>query len=284
MKFYYILLLTLFSVSCSENNRIIKIKGSDTEVNLSVILAEEFYKYNTQFIVSISGGGSGLGIASLLNGQTDIANSSRPLSAEEIQMFEKKNVQYKTLVFAEDATAFVVHKSNPLDSINVSDLGKLLSGSYQNWQQVTSINNPVTIYGRQSNSGTHSFVQKKLNINFSRAAKEMSGNAQILESVKLDPTGIGYVGAGYLINGTSDGNIKPLKIISPENGIAISPLDNYAIENGLYFFQRPLYQFIRAESWQKVQSFLEFENGPEGKMLISKEGYYNIKPSVYNGN
>lgn len=273
----------LILYSCNEPSKVIKIKGSDTEVNLAVNLAEKFYKYNSRFSVAISGGGSGLGIASLLNGQADIANSSRPLTEEEIELFQKKGISIHTVTFAEDATAFVVHESNPLDSIDVSALANILSGVYKNWGRVSIADQPITIYGRQSNSGTHSFVRKKLDIRFSRNAKEMNGNAQILEAIKQDVTGIGYVGAGYLINGNSSGShVKILKISKGPGNKAISPLDAQAIQSQLYFFQRPLYQFIPAASWQKVQSFLGYEMSKEGKEIIEKEGYYNINNTPYD--
>lgn len=277
MKYLILLFLTLCFLSCGKTSRVIKIKGSDTEVNLAVNLAEQFHQHNSEFSVAISGGGSGLGIASLLNGQADIANSSRPLTKEEIELFDRKKIEIKTVAFAEDATAFVVHQSNPIDSIEVTALAKILSGESNTWQTLTDINQPVTIYGRQSNSGTHSFVQKKMGISFSRSAREMNGNAQILEAIKQDVTGIGYVGAGYLIKGASaSSNIKILKIVEKPGMKAISPLDAAAIKNNAYYFQRPLYQFIPLISWQKVQPFLAFEMSEAGKALIEKEGYYNI--------
>lgn len=278
MKYVYFF-VSLLLLSCGDPRKVIKIKGSDTEVNLAVNLAEHFKNVNSDFSVTISGGGSGLGIASLMNGQADIANSSRPLTEEEKGLFVKKQIDIKTVVFAEDATAFIVHKSCPVDSIDVATLARILSGEYPNWQPLTGQQLPVTIYGRQSNSGTHSFVQKKLQINFSRNAKEMNGNAQILEAVKMDPSAIGYVGAGYITHGANPQNssIKILRIAEKSGNNAASPLDEQAIQHHHYYFQRPLYQFIPASSWNKVQSFIQYELSTEGKRLIQKEGYYIIQ-------
>jgi phosphate transport system substrate-binding protein len=197
---YLICVLMILLLSCGNNNKSIKVKGSDTEVNLAVTLAEDFYKVNQDFSLAISGGGSGIGIASLLNGQTDIANSSRPLNTQEDSLFKVRGIKVRTVVFAEDATAFIVQKSFPLDSIDVGTLTKVLNGKYKTWKRVTGKNIPVNIYGRQSNSGTHSFISKKLKIEFSRDAKEMNGNAQILEGIKADASGIGYVGVGYILH------------------------------------------------------------------------------------
>lgn len=278
MKYVYTFLFFLIA-SCGDPGRVIKIKGSDTEVNLAVNLAEHFNNVNSDFSVAISGGGSGLGIASLFNGQADIANSSRPLTEEEKALFAKSGLKVKTVVFAEDATAFIVHKSFPLDSIDVPTLAKILNGQYTTWQPVTGQDVPVTIYGRQSNSGTHSFVQKKLGINFSRNAKEMNGNAQILEAVKIDASAIGYVGAGYIARGTGASAlpVKVLRIAQQAGTSAISPLDEAAIQQHTYFFQRPLYQFIPERSWSKVQSFIQYEMSADGKAQIRKDGYYIVQ-------
>lgn len=254
-----------------------KIKGSDTEVNLAVELAEAFYSQNPEFSIAVSGGGSGLGIASLYNGQADIANSSRPLSNDEIQMFKDKNIELITKVFAEDATAIVVNSNIGIDEIDTATLAKILDGTYSNWKEISGEDLPVNIYGRQSNSGTHSFVQKKLGIRFSPKAKEMNGNAQILEGIKADPTGIGYVGAGYLLSLDDNSPVKALNIKEGKNAVAVSPLDDDAIKKQKYFFQRPLYQFVPVSSWEKVRPFINYEKTDTGKEIIRKSGYYVLE-------
>src|SRR5262249_24864948 len=134
------------------------------------------------------------------------------------------------------------------------------------------------IYGRQSNSGTYEFVRNKLKIEYTSRAKEMNGNAQIIEGIKADKSGIGYVGAGYVMekNATSALGVKVLKIASSKNENAISPLDEAAIAQKRYFFQRPLYQFIRRESAGRVQPFITFEQSPRGQEVIRASGYYSV--------
>ncbi|WKK60402.1 PstS family phosphate ABC transporter substrate-binding protein [Sphingobacterium sp. BN32] len=268
----------MFFNSCSTNTNSIKMKGSDTEVNLAVNLAEQFTELDPTFSIAISGGGSGLGITSLMNGQADIANSSRPLSDEEIEQFKEKNIELKTIVFAEDATAFVVHKDLPLEELTVDTLGLILSGKIKNWNEIIDFDEPINIYGRQSSSGTHSFIKKKLKIEFANTAKEMTGNAQIIEGVKADKTGIGYVGAGYVAHDpNSSQKVKIVKIRENAAAIAYSPLDPEAINNSKYYFQRPLYQFVLAKSWEKVRPFINFERGGIGRKLIEEHGYYTLE-------
>jgi phosphate transport system substrate-binding protein len=278
MKLGSILLILLFA-SCSEDVRTLKIKGSDTEVNLVTELSEAFHNSDKNCYLSISGGGSGLGIASLLNGQADIANSSRELNQEEMELFRKRGIELDTFVFAEDAIAFIVSPLLPLDSISTEDLAKILDGSANNWKQLTGNNININIYGRQSNSGTYDFVREKLKIQFSRSAKEMNGNAQIIEAIKSDPSGIGYVGAGYVLNNRNGlvENIKVLSIRPDSKSRAYSPLDSNAVFSHEYYFRRHLFQFIRKSSASVAASFIAFEKSPAGESIIRKSGYYPVK-------
>lgn len=275
VNIYFILFSVFITLGCTSKGHSIKMKGSDTEVNLAVNLAERYTEIDPDFSISISGGGSGLGVTALLNGQADIANSSRPLSEEEEQQFVKKGIPIRTIVFAEDATAFIVHKDLPLEALDLETLGKILDGTIKNWNELTPIDLPINIYGRQSSSGTYSFVKKKLKIEFSPAAKEMTGNAQIIEGVKVDKSGIGYVGAGYVEDEPQEAQgIRLIKIKETPTSEAYSPNDLEAINNSLYFFQRPLYQFVIESSWEKVRPFIEFEKSEEGKQMIKDHGYY----------
>lgn len=262
-------------LSCSRDSHAIKIKGSDTEVNLAVQLAESFHHDHPGVFVSISGGGSGLGIASLLNGTADIANSSRRINSKEIELFQNRSIIVDSFIFAQDAIAFIVSDDLPIDSISTSDVAKILDGHYKDWSFLTGENLPINIYGRQSNSGTHEFIKKKLGIEFSPHAKEMNGNAQILEGIKTDRSGFGYVGAGYVIHGGSKG-IKVLLVYDKKSSRAISPLDASMIAAGEYFFQRPLFQYYKANSYEKIKPILDFEKSATGQKIIQSAGYYPV--------
>lgn len=269
-----IVIAVILWTSCVIKNDTIKIKGSDTEVNLAVLLAEHFRAINTKVLVSVSGGGSGLGIASLLNGNTDIANSSRRIKPAEFCLFQKKNIDIDSFIFAQDAIAFVVSNEIAIDSISTENIAKILSGEYQNWSSITPSQLPISIYGRQSNSGTYDYVKKKLGIHFSAYAKQMNGNAQIIEAIKADKSGIGYVSAGYVLKGNAT-NLKVLKIYKG-NSQAVSPLNAKAIASGEYYFQRPLYQYYKKEDYIKIKDFLDFEKSKVGAHIIQLSGYYPV--------
>lgn len=147
--------------SCSKECATIRIKGSDTEVNLSVQLAESFHQYFPGLMVTVSGGGSGLGITALLNETADIANSSRSIKASELALFASKGIRIDSFIFAQDAIAFVVSDQLAVDSLTIAQLSNILNGTTKNWSALTAETLPINIYGRQSNSGTHEFIQKK---------------------------------------------------------------------------------------------------------------------------
>jgi phosphate transport system substrate-binding protein len=269
------LLISISIGSCSSDNDTIKIKGSDTEVNLAVLMAEQFHFENSGLLISVSGGGSGLGIASLLNGNADIANSSRTIKDSELELFRKKGIEVDSLAFAQDAIAFVVSDKLPIDSVDTETIARILSGEFTNWSSLTALDMPITIYGRQSNSGTFDFVKSSLKISFSPRAMQMNGNAQIIEALKVDNSGIGYVSAGYVLKG----NVKGLKTLTVYDGNskAISPLDKKAIASGDYLFQRPLFQYYRKVDYQKIKPFLDFEQSKVGAAIIQQSGYYPIQ-------
>lgn len=274
MKSFLFLGLLFLLSSCYNDNHTIKIKGSDTEVNLAVLLAERYHIENTSLLVSVSGGGSGLGIASLLNGNADIANSSRSIKYTERALFERKKIVIDSFVFAQDAIAFVVSDKLPIDSISTKTITNILSGNHKNWSSIIPLNQPITIYGRQSNSGTHDYVKSILGIQFSPHAMQMNGNAQIIEALKVDHSGFGYVSAGYVLNGNAAG-LKILTVFH-DDAKAFSPLDVNAIASGHYFFQRPLYQYYRKEDYQKIKPFLDFEKSETGAKIIQQSGYYPL--------
>ena len=165
----------------------IQIKGSDSEVNLVQRLAEVFMEKNPGVNISVTGGGSGTGIAALLNKTTDIANSSRDLEPKEMDAFKKDGVNPFRVVFATDAVSAIVHPSNPVTKLTLPQLGKIFKGQVTNWKEVGGKDEKISLYGRQSNSGTFVFFREHvLKADYSPKMKAMNGNSQIAEAVKRD--------------------------------------------------------------------------------------------------
>jgi phosphate transport system substrate-binding protein len=274
-----ILIFPLFLLFFQCKNRqveTITIKGSDTEVNLVLQLAEAYMATDPEVSLSITGGGSGTGIAALLNGKTDIANSSREINPHELLMARERHVFAQPFAFAADALAIIVHPSVGVDSLTINDLGKIYSGQINDWSQVGGKSGAISLYGRQSNSGTFMYFRERvLGKDFSPELKQMNGTAQILESVKNDPGGIGYVGLGYLTghDGSLREGFRVIRLSEKTGEPAVSPLDNDLILSGLYPLTRPLFQYTNGSPSGKTLAFLEFEKSPEGLKIIAENGY-----------
>ena len=256
----------------------ITIKGSDTEVNLALELAESYMSRDSLISIAVTGGGSGYGIASLINNKTDIANSSRSLKDSELGMLKDAGIDFYTVVFAMDALAIVTHPSVSLTSIKLEDLGNIYKGKISNWKTIGGPDMPISLYGRQSNSGTFVFFRERIvRDEYARSLKEMNGTAQIIEAIKTDPGGIGYVGIGYIVDreGRLIDGINVLSI--NENNIEISPLNTEAINQGRYPITRPLYQFINRKPEGKLLDFLRFELSKQGQQLVLQNGYFPIQ-------
>lgn len=256
----------------------IQVKGSDTLVNLVQILAETYMEKNPGTALAVLGGGSSTGIAGLTNGTCDIANHSREWKAKEIDLAWEKGVKPRFFVVAVDGVSIIVNEKNPLNEMKMSDVGALYRGDIKNWKAVGGPSLGVSLYGRQSNSGTYVFMQEHvLGLkNYSTDMKEMNGNAQIIEGVIQDEGGIGYVGVGYLFD--KDGNVrKGIKVLNISNGgAAFSPLDKAAVDSGDYPVSRPLYQATNGKPSAAAAAFLQFEMSDEGQKIVEREGFFPI--------
>ncbi len=207
----------------------IQIKGSDTLVNLVQVLAEEYMGKNPGVAIAVMGGGSGTGVTGLINKTCDIADHSREWKTSEINQAWEKGVAPRFFVIAVDGLSIIVNEKNTLDKLTMAQVGALYRGEIKNWKALGGPDKPVSLYGRQSNSGTYVFMQEHVlgNKNYSTDMKEMNGNAQIIEGVLQDEGAVGYVGVGYLYDkdGKIRAGLKILNISKEPNGQAYSPLD-----------------------------------------------------------
>lgn len=251
----------------------ISIKGSDSEVNLVQRMAETFMAEHPEVSISVTGGGSGTGIAALVEGTIDLANSSRELKGTEKVAASRNKVEPVATIFATDGLSVIVNEANPIDELSLDQVGALFRGETASWDGLGH-SGEVTPYGRQSNSGTYSFFRGAVvNGDFGETVREMNGNAQIVEGVRSDPSAVGYVAVGYVQKNT-DG-LKVLKI-SKDGGAATSPLDAEAVLSGTYPIARPLYQYSNGEPSGALKDFLRYELSPEGEAIVSEMGFYPV--------
>ncbi|MFH0775516.1 MAG: phosphate ABC transporter substrate-binding protein [bacterium] len=260
----WLVCFSIFIIGCAKKEKgFVRIKGSDTEVNLVQRLAEVFMEKNPKLSIAVTGGGSGVGISALINGETDIANSSRQMKEEEIKKAKEKGINPVETAFARDRLAIITHSSLPIGSLTMDELGKVYRGEITNWKELGGPNLNITLYGRTSASGTFIYFREKvLGADYSPNMRQMIGNSQIVEAVKRDKGSIGYVGIGYLVEG-----VKLLKIAKDKDSPYISPL-----EKG-YPLERELYQYTNGEPSANILSFIQFELSKEGQKIVAEEGY-----------
>lgn len=254
----------------------IVIKGSDTEVNMVQALAEEFRNQHPDITISVSGGGSGSGIAALINGEIDIANSSREISQEELDQAKANNIEIGTFIDGRDGITVIVHPNNPVEKLTLDQIGKIYRGEITNWKEVGGEDMPITLYGRQSNSGTFTFFRDvAVKGDYASSMRSMNGNSDIINAVAQDETAIGYVGVGYFKQ--AQNQVKQV-LVSTDGSNYYSSTDLQAIDQKLYPLARPLYQYVKMPLTQAVKDFLAFEISEEGQAIVEENGFYPIGP------
>jgi len=265
--------------------KMIQIKGSDTMVNLVQVLAEEYMGKTPGSAIAVLGGGSGTGITGLINGTCDIADHSREWKPKEIDQAWDKGVTPKFFVVAVDGLSIVVNEKNPIEQLTVAQVGAIYRGEVKNWKAVGGDQKAISLYGRQSNSGTYVFMQEFVlgNKNYSTDMKEMNGNAQIIEGILQDEGAVGYVGVGYLYdeNHQIRKGIKVLKISKEPKGTGFLPTDKAAVDSGAYPISRPLFMATNGKPKGDVGSFLTWILSPEGQSIVEREGFFTIGAGKY---
>ncbi len=250
----------------------ITVKGSDTMVILAQKWAEVYMKNHPNASIQVTGGGSGVGLAALINGSTDIANSSRPMKSSEI---EKLKSRYNTLGVeipcAKDGLSVYLNKANGVSELTVKQIGQIFSGKISNWKQVGGVDAPIKLYGRESSSGT--FVFFKDNVvkgDYAPGCQTLPGTAAIVNAVKKDKNGIGYGGAAY-----AEG-VKDCKVKKDEKSTAIAPTAE-TIKNKTYPISRYLYMYLKSKPTGAMKAYIDWILSPEGQKVIEGVGYFPVK-------
>jgi phosphate transport system substrate-binding protein len=252
----------------------LQIKGSDTLINLVQKLAEEYMTENPGAQIAVTGGGSGTGIAALINKKCDIANSSRQMKSKEVDAALKNGVEVKRVIIAIDGLGVITNPRNPVTRLSVDEIGAIFRGEITNWKDIGGNDGPITLYGRQSNSGTFAFFQDSvLKADYSQKMNHMNGNAQIVEAVKQDVSGIGYVGVGYVKDAEG---LTVLKVAAKSGGDYASPLNAMDVKSGKYPLARPLNQYVSGSVQGDVKKFLEYELSSRGQQIVEEEGFFPI--------
>lgn len=254
-------------------------KGSDTMVNLALAWAEAYGRLHPEVQIAVTGGGSGTGIAALINGTVDMANASRPIKAEERAQAEANGIVPVEHVVAGDAIAIVVHPSNPVHGLTIPQLAAIFSGKITNWRQVGGEDRPVVLLSRESNSGTHVFFLEEVvrqgrkddKTLFSPDTLLMPSSEGISAEVRQNPNAIGYDGLGYV---TPDQ--KVLAVASAEGQPYVLPTVE-TVKDGSYPIARELYIYTAGEPQGAIREYLDWIVGPEGQAIVRELGFVPLR-------
>ncbi len=279
-----ILLSALIAVGCGGKEKknadaatetkkeVITQKGSDTMVLLAQAWAERFGGKTPNIQVQVTGGGSGTGISSLINGTTDIANASRPMNDQEREQIKQKfGSGVVEIAVAKDGVAIYVSEANPLDSISMDNLRKIYSGEVSNWKNVGGNDGKIILYGRENSSGTYTFFKEHVlnKGDFAASTQTLPGTAAVVSAITKDPNGIGYGGEAYTKG------VKMLKII-PASGPAVAPTEEN-IRSGAYPLSRDLYFYLRQQPSGATKQYIDWVLSDEGQSVVKEVGYFPIK-------
>jgi phosphate transport system substrate-binding protein len=259
---------------------VIQNKGSDTLVNVAQAWAEAYQKISPEVSVAVSGGGSGTGIASLINGTVDIANTSRKIERIERNRAKKNGHEPVELIVGYDALAVFLHKGNPLDSISLEKLAGIYgeNGTIVRWDQLGvkvpgCSNQEIIRISRQNNSGTYAYFQEAVldQQDFKLGSRDLHGSKDVTDLVEKTPCAIGYSGLAY----ASD-HVKMACISAKEGEKCVAPSVATAIDNS-YPIARPLFMYTDGKPVGEVKKYLDWILSDEGQCIIQKKGYAPVR-------
>lgn len=262
--------------ACSRSQEgVLTIKGSDTMVDLVSLWNEAYAKAKPDVQIALSGGGSGTGIAALINSTTDLCMSSRDLKDEEREQAKAQGKELIEHAVAMDGLAIIANPANPIASLTIEQLGKIYTGAYTNWSQLGGPDQPIQVLSRAPSSGTYLFFQEHVmdGKDYAEHARLLPATSGIVQSVTTDSGAIGYVGLGYA-ESAGDG-IKVLPILKEEGSPPVLPTVE-TVHSGEYPIARKLFFITAGAPTQAQQDFLAFCTGADGRTIVEKSGYVTL--------
>lgn len=251
----------------------VTIKGSDTMVIMNAKLAEAFMKKNPGTQIHVMGGGSGVGLAALINGTADVAASSRPIKTSEV---DKLKTRFATrgvgIPIARDGLAVYLHSSNPVQELSLAQLRDIYTGRITNWKQLGGNDAPIILYSRENSSGTYTYFKDVVLVgkDYSPRAQTLQGTAAVVNAVSKDPNGIGYGGAAYAKG------VKFAKVKKDEKSQAYWP-SLETVRSGEYPISRYLYLYLRTNPGGDAKRFIDWTLTAEGQKIVTDSGYFPVK-------
>lgn len=253
--------------------------GSDTIVNLALAWAEEYQKVNNSISVSVTGGGSGTGIASLISGTVDIANASRAMKIEEIEQAREAGVDPVEHVIARDAIAVIVNPSNPVGKLTLEQIAAIYKGEINNWMDVGGENRPIVRLSRESNSGTHVyFLEEVLRLGskddkslFSMDTLLLPSSEGIIAEVRDNPNAIGYDGLGYVVP-----EVKVVAVSPRGTRDFVMPSEE-TVNAGVYPISRDLYMYSASNARPEIDAYLQWILSEDAQNIVKRLGFVPVR-------
>ena len=248
-----------------------RIKGSDTLLPLTQALAEMYLSEYRDSSIIVTGGGSGVGIAALMENTTDIAMASRRVKFSEKMSFAKSGLEIKEVIVAYDALAVVVNPANPVKELTRKQLEAIFRGKITNWKDVGGEDRKIVVYSRETSSGTYEFFKESVleNKNYMSTILSMPATGAIIQSVRQTKGAIGYIGLAYL-----NPYVKALSV-SYDGKAFYAPSVETAAE-GLYPIVRPLYYYYDSRKEPFVGSFITYILSPKGQASVLEQGFIPV--------
>ena len=260
--------LSLLSISASAQ----RIKGSDTVLPVAQQTAERFMNQHPDTRVTVTGGGTGVGISALLDNTTDIAMASRPIKFSEKMKIKSAGEDVAEIVVAYDALAVVAHPSNPVKQLTRQQLEDIFRGKITNWTQVGGDDRKIVVYSRETSSGTYEFFKESVlkNKNYMASSLSMPATGAIIQSVSQTKGAIGYVGLAYV-----SPRVKTLSVSYDGKHYAAPTVENAT--NKTYPIVRPLYYYYNVKKKAEIDPLIQYILSPDGQDIIKKSGYIPVK-------
>ena len=275
------LLATL--VGSVDARTVIQNKGSDTLVNVAQAWAEAYQTVNPDVAVAVSGGGSGTGIAAMINGTVDIANASRKMKDKEKKMAKERGQDPVEHIVGYDALAVFMHQDNPADSMTIEQLADIYGrkGKARKWSDlgitVPGCKDKIVVVSRQNNSGTYAYFKKAVlgKDKFKNGTLDMHGSKDVVDLVEKTPCAIGYSGLAYATEHTK------MACISKDGQPCVLPSVQTA-GDGSYPIARPLMMYTNGQPAGDIKAYMDWLMSDEGQCIILKKGYAPVRPVQCN--
>ena len=268
-----IMLFSSFGTVCAAGT--IRVKGSDTMVILGAAWMDAYMKAHGGVDISVTGGGSGTGIAALIASTCEICEASRYMKSKEIQQCKDRNIMPVATAVALDGVSIAVNASNPIGSITIEQLRKIYTGEYTNWNQLGGSNAPIVALSRESSSGTYVYVQDTVlgGRRYSSRVLLLPSTKAIQQEVKHNANAIGYGGVAYFKN---QSNIKILAVSAGNGKMSFMPAD-YNVRSGDYPLSRPLLFYTAGKPSGIIGDIVKFCLSPKGQRIVEQQGYVSLK-------